>query len=115
MTCAIAFHFYSFLINIQSKQAEQIIHTVDTHMEEYRPPGDSRIVGLDGDSSPQCGRELVDPLVDTRELVDPLVNTRELVDPLVNKRELVDPLVNTRGLVVTKITVHIATGCNIFT
>ena len=27
MTCAIAFNFNSFLINIQSKQAEQIIHT----------------------------------------------------------------------------------------
>ena len=36
------------------------------------------------DSSPQCGQELVDPLVNTRDLVDPLVNTRELVDPLVN-------------------------------
>ena len=56
-------------------------------------------MGLDGHSPPQCGRELVDRLVNKRELVDPLVNTRELVDPLVNKRELVDPLVNTRELV----------------
>ena len=52
-------------------------------------------MGLDGHSSPQCGRELVDPLVNTGELVDPLVNTRELVDPLANTQELVDPIVNT--------------------
>ena len=50
------------------------------------------------DSLPQCGWELVDPLVNTWELVDPLVNTRELVDPLVYTRELFDPLVNTREL-----------------
>ena len=51
MTCSTAFNFNSFLNNIQSKQAEQIIHTVDTHVkqkkiEEYWPPGDLRIVGL---------------------------------------------------------------------
>ena len=41
-------------------------------MYPYRPPGDSRIVGLDAPSPPQCGRDLVDPLVNKRELVDPL-------------------------------------------
>ena len=34
MTCSIAFNFNSFLINIQYKQAEQMIHTVDTHIKQ---------------------------------------------------------------------------------
>ena len=34
MTYSIAFNFNSFLINIQPKQAEQIIHTVDTHIKQ---------------------------------------------------------------------------------
>ena len=34
MTCSIAFNFNSFLNNIQSKQPEQIIHTVDTHVKQ---------------------------------------------------------------------------------
>ena len=36
MTCSIAFNFYSFLMNIQSKQAEQIIHTVDTQIKCFK-------------------------------------------------------------------------------
>ena len=36
MTCSIAFNFNSFLINIEFKQVEQIIHTVDTHTKQNR-------------------------------------------------------------------------------